>query len=386
MHIDSVAATALTKFDKNPAELDFLKYDVTNAAHWLRKKADVLVVGVGGGRDILSALVFDQNSVLGVELNHDIIKSVNGDFGDFTGHLDQHPKVTFVNDEARSYIARQNDTFDIIQISLIDTWAATAAGAYVLSENALYTVEAWKLFLDRLRLGGLLTVSRWYDDKYTHGETYRLASLATTALKEHGISQPQLCQAMVRCDKIGTILVSNKPFTQADLEAIDDLARRMDFEIVYAPHHKNNPTFDKIVSGVNLAELVKDFPVNISAPRDDSPFFFHVLRLSDLFKKSIWKSGIDGWFNVKAVLLLGILTIVVFVLTVMFIILPLIVKGNIGRRLDSVPFVLYFAGIGLGFMFIEISQLQSLIIFLGHPTYSLSVVLFSLLLSTGMGS
>ena len=119
---------------------------MTNVAHWVRSDSDVMVVGVGGGRDLLSALTFRQKSVVAVEVNRDIIRAVNGHFGDFTGHLDSRPGVTFVNDEARSFTARQDGKYDIIQISLIDTWAATAAGAFVLAENSLYTVEAFKIF------------------------------------------------------------------------------------------------------------------------------------------------------------------------------------------------------------------------------------------------
>ena len=116
--------------------LEHLKYDVTNVGYYVRPDGDALVIGTGGGRDVLSALVFGAKSVTGVELNRNIIETVNGRFGDFTGHLDREPRVRFVNDEARSFIARHDDRYDMIQISLIDTWAATAAGAFVLSENA----------------------------------------------------------------------------------------------------------------------------------------------------------------------------------------------------------------------------------------------------------
>ena len=124
-------------------------------AHWLRRDARVLVVGVGGGRDVLSALAFGQRDVVGVEINGAILDIVNAHFGEFTGRLDRDPRVTFVNDEARSYIARQRQPVDILQISLIDTWAATGAGAFVLSEHSLYTSEAWELFLDRLTPTGV---------------------------------------------------------------------------------------------------------------------------------------------------------------------------------------------------------------------------------------
>ena len=148
LDIDSYAGTELTAFNGDPADVQHLKYDVTNVAHYLRPSSSVVVVGTGGGRDILSALVFGQRAVTGVEINPSILELVNGRFGDFTGHLDRDPRVRFVNDEARSYLARMRDPVDIIQISLIDTWAATASGAFVLTENSLYTLEAWTNFLE----------------------------------------------------------------------------------------------------------------------------------------------------------------------------------------------------------------------------------------------
>jgi spermidine synthase len=132
-----------------------------------------------------------------VEINKDIIRTVNGRFGDFSGHLDRDPRVRFVNDEARSYVARSTDRFDAIQISLIDTWAATAAGAFVLSENSLYTVDAWRTFLSHLTDDGLLSVSRWYF-RDRPGEMYRTTTLAVASLKALGVDEPRAHIMIVR--------------------------------------------------------------------------------------------------------------------------------------------------------------------------------------------
>ena len=157
MRIDSNAATGLTHYTGDPAETDFLRYDISNLAHNALDDAAVLVIGVGGGRDVLSALEFGQRSVTGVEINPNILKITNGVYGDYTGHLDRDPRVTFVADEARSYLTRSKNRYDLIQMSLIDTWAASSAGAYALSENSLYTTQAWDTFLDRLTPNGLLS-------------------------------------------------------------------------------------------------------------------------------------------------------------------------------------------------------------------------------------
>ena len=394
LDIDSYAGTELTAFDGSPATVEHLKYDVTNVVHYLRPSSDVVVVGTGGGRDILSALVFNQRNVTGVEINPSILELVNGRFGDFTGHLDRNPRVRFVNDEARSYLARMRERVDVIQISLIDTWAATASGAFVLTENSLYTLEAWTRFLERLSPRGVLSVSRWYYADRP-GEVYRSAVLAVAALQRIGVHRPQDHFAIVRASPpatagapngIGTILVSRDPLTAADLDTLEAVAARLKFDIVQSPRTSIDETFAAIASAERLPALLASYPLDISAPTDDSPFFFHMLRLRDVFDVRRWQDQGIVSFNMKAVGVLGVLLATVVLMTTACIVVPLIRAGR-GTSLEgAAPYLAYFAAIGFGFMLIEISQLQRLTIFLGHPSYSLSVVLFSLLVSSGLGS
>ena len=394
LDMDASAGTILTKFDGNFEDIKYLQYDIVNLAHYLRQDSDVLVVGSGGGRDILSALGFQQKSVTGVEINGDIIQIANEEFGDFTGHLNDYPQVTFVNDEARSYIARQDKgQFDILQVSLIDTWAATAAGAFVLTENSLYTVDAWSMFLEKLSSRGILTFSRWYF-KERPGEVYRLTSLAVAALKELGIEKPREHIIIVKCmtwggsdtpDGVGTMLVSKEPFSARDVELVGKIAEDMQFDLVLTPRYAIDDTFETLASAKDLTQFIAEFPLNITPPTDENPFFFHMLRLRDMFDQTLADSG-NTSFNMKAMYTLGRLLLVVIGLTFLCIVVPLLMRGKTGSLRGSHPFFLYFAGIGLGFMLVEISLMQRLIVFLGHPSYSLSVVLFSLLISSGVGS
>ena len=394
MNIDATAGTILTSFNGNLSEIEHLKYDVTNLANYIRQDSRVLVVGTGGGRDILSALVFEQSSVLGIEINENIIDAVNQTYGDFTGHLDKNPKVTFVNDEARSYIARSQDKFDIIQVSLIDTWAATVAGAFVLTENSLYTCEAWKVFLDHLNPNGVLTFSRWYFQN-NPGEVYRLTSLASSSLMQLGIKEPRKHIVIVRNmnrgeasdepDGIGTILVSREPFSDEDLNTLDEITNKMKFNLVLSPRFSLDSTFATIASGKDLDMFTARFPINIAAPTDDSPFFFHMLRLRDVFNVELLEQGAMS-FNMKAVFILGALLVIVVGLTLLCIIIPLILTTEKASLRGTLSLSIFFLCIGFGFMLVEISQMQRLIIFLGHPTYALSVILFALLLSCGLGS
>src|SRR5574341_571708 len=160
LRIDGHAGTQLIGFDGDLGKVEFLRWDLPNFVQHLRPHGRVAVVGAGGARDVLTARLFGQKRVVAVEINRDIMRVVNERFGDFTGHLERTPGVTFVNDEARSYLARTKERFDIVVITFVDTFAATAAGAYALTENSLYTVEGWNVFLDRLDDDGLLAVSR----------------------------------------------------------------------------------------------------------------------------------------------------------------------------------------------------------------------------------
>ncbi len=399
LDIDSYAGTELTRYDGDPGSVDHLKYDVTNVAHYLRPDSRVIVVGTGGGRDVLSALAFNQKQVTGVEINEGIIDLVNRRFGDFTGHLDREPRVRFVNDEARSYLARLQNRADIIQISLIDTWAATASGAFVLTENSLYTVEAWRIFLEHLAPGGILSVSRWYYADRP-GEVYRLATLASTVLMQMGVARPGEHYAIVRArpaaapyapDGVGTMLLSRDPLSAHDLDVLDTVASNMHFEIVQSPRFSADETFASIASGARMSAAVAVHPLNISAPTDDTPFFFHMLRLRDVFNTARWHDQGIVRFNMTAVGVLGVLMLTVTLLTVGCIVVPLLAAGSrfpdrLSSRGGIRSHLLYFVAIGFGFMMIEISQVERLTIFLGHPVYSLSVVLFSLLLASGLGS
>lgn len=393
LNIDAHSTTVLSHFDGNTDSLSHLKYDISNVVHDLRKDADILIIGSGGGRDVLSSIAYKQKSVLGIEINKDMIKALNGEFGGFTGHLDKYPNVKFVGDEARSWIQRHKDTYDIIQVSVIDNWSATSSGAFVLTENALYTLENWKLMIDRLKPDGILTVTRFYRSKPS--EIYRLISISTTALLEKGIANPRDHLVLLKVNQIerekdrsgtGVIMLCKRPFNKTELNTIDSICNEMKFEKVLTPNTVTDSAFAFIASsGPNQQEYVSKFAVDITPPTDDKPFFFHLMRFRDLPNKAFWQEW-DMEFNVKAIFILTTLTFTMLVLTLACILIPLKLTSKKIKLKGSGLLFIFFAGIGFGFMLVEISQIQRLNIFLGHPTYSIAASLFTLLLSSGLGS
>ncbi len=391
--IDDIAWTILTGFHGDFSKVDYLKCDATNVAHKLRSNARVLVIGVGGGRDILSALAFKQQSIEGVEINQNILNTLTKVYGDYTGHLDRYPQVKLINDEARSFVACSKEKYDIIEISLVDTCAASAAGAFVLTENSLYTIQAAEIFLNHLAPRGILSITRWY---YQNNpiELYRLESLSVAALQNLGIKNPRNNIMIVAQMKdangghtgagVATLLVSKDPFSQEDIRAATTFAAAQHFGVVLSPSSALDSMCTKLAAGQANEQILSAFPVNISPPTDDKPFFFYFLKPADLFKDEIWMD--KSSLNDSAVRVLAYLTIIVMILTFLCIFIPALLQARQYSLKAAYPLLAYFGSIGLGFMFIEISQMQRLIIFLGHPIYGLSVVLFTLLLAGGIGS
>ena len=392
LSIDATAGATLTGYDGDVEKLGYLRQDVTNLVHYLRPDARVAIIGVGGGRDVLAALAFGQPSITAVEMNGAILNAVNGRFGEFTGHLDRQPGVRFVSDEGRSFIARSSGRFDIIHVPFTDTWAATGAGAFALSENGLYTVDAWQTFLEHLTDGGILSVNRWHYFPRPM-ESYRLVSLAVEALRRLGVERPRDHIIFVtsygpnpQVDvAVGNILVSRTPFSASDVSTFRQVITDLQFHVLIAPGwRETDRTIAAIAEADDPGSVSLGFPGDISAPTDNRPFFFQMVSFRDLFDRSLY-GGVNDYLA-KPVLVLFSLMVAVLVLTGMFIVGPLLLTTNPKTLARTAPYIAFFGAIGLAFILVEISQLQRLIIFLGHPTYALSVVLFSLLVSSGIGS
>ncbi|MBI3782375.1 MAG: hypothetical protein HY270_03130 [Deltaproteobacteria bacterium] len=387
--IDGAAFTVLTGFDGDAGKLQHLEWDVTVLPHVIRASGPVLVVGVGGGRDLLTALHFGHRRIVGVEVNGDILDLLRRDFAEFAGHLDARPEIELRHDEARSFAARTTERFDVLQASLVDTWAAAASGAYVLSENSLYTVEAFARFFEALTPRGVLSLSRWYYEAEP-AETLRLLSLAATTLRLRGIAKPRdhlfLARGGGPTVSVGTLLVAAAPFSSAELQQLRAWCQQHSFDVVLEPESARDDVWTKLVGPQMPAEVLAEFPLDLSAPTDDRPFFFNMLRPGDVFRRNRpHHDAIEA--NGDAVAALAWLFLLVVVLSGLLILAPLVWhvresppgRGFFGKAI-------YFAALGLGFILIEIALMQRLMIVLGHPVFGLTVVLSALLVSAGLGS
>jgi hypothetical protein len=392
--IDSTAGTVMTGYTGDPDETDFLRYDISNLVYWAQEGSDferAAIVGVGGGRDVLSAAEFGADEIKGIEINGNILDLVTEDYADFT-QLDKVPGLELVNDEARSYITRSSDEFDTIQISLIDTWAATSAGAFALSENSLYTTDAWDTFIDKLSDDGILSVSRWFRHENPEPlEMLRTTALAAQTLTDRGVENPRdhiliyegPPEASAYGSTVGTIMVSKEPLTDDVIDRVSEKAEEMQFTPVLTPDFANDEfPFEGLTEPGGPGPGLDAVKADISPPTDDKPFFFQMADIGNLVKRDLPANK----QVFKSVVVLAALAVAVLLLAALCIGIPLFRIGRETSHKGRRPYYLYFCGIGLGFLMVEISQLMRLSTFLGHPTYALTVVLFTVLIFSGIGS
>jgi spermidine synthase len=393
LDIDGAAWTPMMHFDGNMSSVQFLRETVLYLVHHLRHPASVLIIGTGGGRDVLAAKVFEQPSVLGLEINPLMRTMVQEDFADYSGRIYTLPGVEVVIDEARSRLSTLDRRFDVIQLSLIDTFSLNAAGGFVFSENYLYTQEGFQEYFRHLTDDGILTVTRYFTRQYAL-EMLRVLTMTRRAWEAEGATDVPGSIVVAVQGNSATMLAKRRPFTAAELEVVQRVADANGMQILYMPGADSDAAeLAAVVRDPNLDALLDAYPYLIDPPTDDRPFFFHFLRgrLAEADVPDIHEDAFQfmrKWND--AVKLLYLLIGIVVLLAVLFFIVPLLVLARRQRRrvppLTAGVLLLYFACLGYGFMMIEIPLLQRFVLLLGYPVYALAVVLFGLLLFSGTGS
>jgi spermidine synthase len=391
--IDGAAGTVLARMGAGPAEHAYLAWDLTALVHALRPNGAAAVIGVGGGHDVLAAARARHDRILGLELNGAIVALHEQEFAEFSGIV-AVPGVTLVHDEARSYLARDQRRYSVIAMSLIDTWASTGTGAYSLSENGLYTVEAWRTFLLRLSRDGIFAVSRWYFED-NPGEAARMLALALDTLWASGAKEPRAHVAMLQNRLVATLFVSRRPLSPSDSQLLRASAEERGFNVLVLPDQPPQSSLLRELaeqpSREALAHWADSQLLDLSAPTDERPFFFNMLRPESWFLDRAEIDELDLPFlgNLQATQSLLYAVLVSLLLAATTLAWPLRQRYADLRGLplaDVSASLSYFALIGLGFMFVEIGLLSRLSVFLGHPTLALAVLLGGLIVFTGVGS
>jgi len=392
--IDSDASTAIRKDASDLERHRGLRDDVEGLGHHVAGKGRALIIGPGGGDDVVRALASGFRAITAVELNPLIAHEVMSKepFRSYSGAIYEQPGVRLEVDEARSYVRRSADRYDLIQATMVDTWAATAAGAFALSENSLYTVEAFLDYASHLTDDGVLAMTRWY--LHPPDQLLRLVSLARAMMNELGLSEPARRIMVVRggpdtgsLRQPATFLFKKSGFTEADVRAVERVAARRGFELVYTPLARPANDFTRLLEADDPRDVWRGLPSNVEPTRDNSPFFFQTTRLSNLLNprwaRGEWRKTNLGTFVLLVLLAISAAVVVVFILAPLALVRARLGPDRSGRRVSD---VLYFACLGAGFILVEVGMIQKCVLFLGHPVYALAVVLSAILVFGGLGS
>ncbi len=374
--IDAAAMTAINHWQGTREELAWVNALPSSLVYRLQEKPHVLLIGPGGGVDVLVAWYNQASQITAAEINPLIVDIMQHKYREFSGGLySDFPEIQIHVAEGRNFVARSRDRYDVIQFSQVDTWAAAAAGAYSLTENYLYTQDAFRDYLNHLTDHGMLAIGRWYFDP--PGQPLRLVTIGTAALQAMGVSDPSQHFIVVRAGDTSTVIMKKSPFTSEEIARIRAITEPLYFQVLYAPDMLNqagNPFVD-FFNAEDKEAFYAQYPLDVSPTSDDKPFFFEYY----------------GWTNFgtfrSGKLTLTILLIQAILLATGLILWPLwrFRREGLSTR-GTKRFLLYFLALGAGFIFIEIGLMQRLILFLGHPTFALSVVLFALLIFSGVGS
>lgn len=367
--IDSDAETSVQQWDG-------LADGLSEGRGWFRafpfrlaKGPSVLVIGPGGGTDVVLSIVAGSPSVTAVEMNPLIVDCVR-QLGAQAGNLYDHPNVDLVIDEGRNFIQRSERRFDLIVLGFVDSWASVASGGLSLSENYLYTREAIESYYDHLTDQGALVVIRWPED------VPRLVANSVDFLLDRGMPIADIAQQLIavaerkapRTEPVETVfMLTRSPVTQTTVDRL--LEGHPNADVIHAPWRQSQtPYADLFAGNIAFREYTDAFQTMATPVRDDRPFYFARDKPRGI------PDFVVRLFKIPVIAVIGF-TVVLFVSARL-----------LGFRAPGPRTATYFTALGLGFIMCEMALMQRLILLLGHPIYTLVVILFTLLLAGGLGS
>jgi hypothetical protein len=354
----------------------------------LRPHGDYAIIGPGGGVDVLRAVANGSHSVTGIEINRTIADTImRGRYADFARHLYQRPDVHLHVADGRSFLRSAKTSFDVVQMTLVDTWASTAAGAFALSENNLYTTQAFQEYFAHLAPDGIIAITRW--EFREPREALRVVSVAVNTLQQLGsvdISSHFMVIAAGELNEDGiavAVLTKKSPFTADEETTVKQFLKdHPPLKLLYAPSEPQANAFTRLLQSDDPYAFSAKYAYNVSPVTDNAPFFFFTLKPEHIWRSIGRPGGLDWKVNLGVAVLAMLLLISIFAVLA-FLIVPLLLQTEAAGNSAS---ILYFVAIGLGYILVEVTFIQRFVLFLGHPTYALTVVVFLMLLSSGAGS
>jgi predicted membrane-bound spermidine synthase len=396
--IDADAGTAIPYFQYDrltPADHEVLFDMGAGVPYMLRPGGKTLVIGPGGGWDVARAVASGSRSVTGVEINPIIANTIMQDrFAHYSNKLYLRPEVRIVVEDGRAFVRRSQEKYDILQATLVDTWASTAAGAFALTENNLYTTEAFHEYLSHLQDGGLMAFTRWGFDPPR--ESLRLVALAIEALERLGEREAWRHVVVVRdapenlqgFGSLDTVMVFRKPVSPADLATLHEILAQSKFEPIYVPGSAFPNPFTELLLSRDREQFYRTYPYQVGPVSDNKPFFFYTVQTSELWRyfRDPARSTADTHSSRAIPLLFSVLGVSLLAMLVILLLPPLVFSNRLPSEPRLKLQLAYFVLIGVGYILIEVALIQKFVLFLGHPVYALTVIIFSMLVSSGVGS
>lgn len=398
---DADAMTAITHYDGDKGPLAYLDQLTWALPYHLKKIRRVLILGAGGGGDVLQALYHDVQAIDAVELNPQLVELVKRTYADFAGHFYADDKVNIHVAEARGFVQQTAQRYDLMQLALLDSFSASSAGLYALNESYLYTAQALQEYIQKLTPDGYLALTRWV--KMPPRDTLKLFATAVEALRRLGIDRPEQRLILIRGWQTSTLLIKNGPVTGQEIAEVRRFCERRSFDVAYYPGIEPGEAnrFNVLrqayfyegaqaLLGNEAEQFYKHYKFNLRPATDDRPYFFHFFKWSTL-PEILKLRGRGGRSLLESGYLVLIATLLqAIVASLVLILVPLTFRPTTSVNLQETPLhwriFIYFFSLGLAFLFIEIAFIQKFILFLYHPLYAMTVVLTAFLAFAGLGS
>ncbi|MFT7824704.1 MAG: hypothetical protein ABXS92_08070 [Sulfurimonas sp.] len=392
--------SVITRYPDSIEGLEYLDYQTSALAYHLNRPESLLVIGAGGGSDVLQAIYNRAEHIDAVELDSQLVALVKERYADYAGNIYARADVDIHIAEARGFISGSKKEYDLIQLVLVDSFGAASAGLYALSENYLYTVEAFRQYLRRLAPGGYLSISRWI--KLPPRDSLKLFATAIEALRQEGIKAPGESLVLIRSWQTSTLLVRNGTFSHEEIKSLKAFCEERNFDLAYYNGMQESEAnrfniLEEPYFYLGASAMVdpgqRDFPdryrFDIRPATDDKPYFYHFFKwetLSEIFSLQ----GAGGLYLMEwGYLILVVSLMLALFASVVLILLPLVSYQKVqagSNAFGKTGTVLYFFALGLAFLFLEIAFMQRFILYLSHPIYSAAIVLSSFLVFAGLGS
>jgi hypothetical protein len=396
--IDADASTGIASYDidhLSDEQRAGLLSEGPGLPYALRPAAKTLIIGPGGGFDVTRALASGSKNVTGVEINPIIARTIMKEkFPSLSRNLYLRPEVKIVEEDGRSFVRRSPEKFQVLQATLVDTWASTAAGAFALSENNLYTSDAFYDYLTHLTDDGILAFTRW--GFQPPRESLRLLTLAMDALErlgekrftQHVIVARENAKNIEGWGATDTVLISRKPFSFEDVEHARQIMQSAKIEPIYLPGDKPDNPFYEVLHTPDLDGFLARYPYDVSPVDDNRPFFFYTVQPRDVWRfiSSGNQDSADFKINRAVPTLFSLVSVSILATIAMLALPPLVLGSRLPAERGVRVFLLYFLCIGVGYILVQVALIQKFVLLLGHPTYALIVIIFAMLIASSLGS